>query len=308
LRIVVMGAGGVGGYFGALLARAGEDVILVARGKHLRAILDNGLQLRSPKGDFSVEVSATDDPSKIDSVDLILFCVKGYDTIQAASEIKPIVSKETTVISLQNGVEKEEILGRILGTNRVMGGLCTLSVFVEAPGIIRHEGLERLAFGEIDGRESARGKRILEVFKKAGINTSLSKNIIGEEWEKFAFICAVGGLCSLTRLPVGPILRFEETKQLYLSTMAEIIEIAHKKNVLLDDDVLQKLMNLSLGLSPDIRPSMYRDLVNKKTLEIETLNGAVVRLGRELQIPTPTNDFIFACLDAINKVNLESDT
>jgi 2-dehydropantoate 2-reductase len=303
-----MGAGGVGGYFGALLARAGEDVILVARGKHLQAILESGLQLRSPKGDFSVEVSATDDPSKIDSVDLILFCVKGYDTIQAANEIKPIVSKETTVISLQNGVEKEEILGRILGTKHVMGGLCTLSVFVEAPGIIRHKGLERLAFGEIDGRESARGKHVLEVFKKAGINASLSENIIAEEWEKFAFICAVGGLCSLTRLPVGPILRFEKTKQLYISTMTEIIEIARKKGVSLDDDVLQKLMSLSLGLSPDIRPSMYRDLANKKPLEIETLNGAVVRLGRELQIPTPTNDFIFACLDAISKVNLESGT
>jgi 2-dehydropantoate 2-reductase len=302
-----MGAGGVGGYFGGLLAKAGEDVVLITRGRHLQAILTNGLQIRSPKGDFSVKAAATDNPYEIDSIDLVLFCVKGYDTIEAANQIKPIISKETTVISLQNGVEKEEILGRILGVDPIMGGLCTLSAYIEAPGVIKHEGLERLAFGEVDGRESDRGKHILAVFQNARINASLSKNIIAEEWEKFAFICAVGGLCSLTRLPVGPVLHFEETKQLYTSTMTEIIEIARKKGVSLDDDVLQRLMNLSLGLNPDIRPSMYRDLVSKKKLEIETLNGAVVRLGRVFHVPTPTNDFIFACLDAINKVNLGLD-
>jgi 2-dehydropantoate 2-reductase len=299
-----MGAGGVGGYFGGLLARAGEDVVFITRGQHLHAILENGLQIRSPKGNFSIKAAATDNPSEIDSVDLVLFCVKGYDTIEAANKIITIVSKETTVISLQNGVEKEEILGRILGADHIMGGLCTLSAYIEAPGIITHEGLERLAFGEADGRESDRGKRILEVFQNAGINASLSENIIAEEWEKFAFICAVGGLCSLTRLPVGPVLHFEQTKQLYISTMTEIIEIARKKGVSLDDDVLQRLMRLSLGLNPDIRPSMYRDLINEKKLEIETLNGAVVRLGRAFHVSTPTNDFISACLDAINKANL----
>jgi len=303
-----MGAGGVGGYFGGLLARAGEDVTLIARGQHRQAIVKNGLQIRSPKGDFSVNVAATDNPSEIGSVDLVLFCVKGYDTIEAADKIKPIISRQTTIISLQNGVEKEEILGRILGANNVMGGLCTLSAYIEAPGIINHQGMERLAFGEMDGRDSNRGKRILEVFTNAGINTSLSKNIIGEEWEKFAFICAVGGLCSVTRLPLGPVLHFEETKQLYMSVMTEIIEIARKREVSLDDDVLHKLMSFSLGLNPDTKPSMYRDLINGKRIEIDTLNGAVVRLGRKYQVPTPTNNFIFACLDAINKVNLRLGT
>ncbi|MFW9802771.1 MAG: 2-dehydropantoate 2-reductase [Candidatus Thorarchaeota archaeon] len=304
MRIAIMGAGGVGGYFGGLLAKSGEDVVFIARGEHLQAIKKNGLQIRSPKGDFTVQPVATDNPSEIDPVDLLLFCVKGYDTIEAANRIKPLVTKDTIVISLQNGVEKEETLGRIFGVANIMGGLCALSAYIEAPGIIHHEGLERLAFGEIDGRKSGRGKLLLEVFQKAGINASLSENIVSEEWEKFAFICAVGGLCSLTGLPVGPILDFEGTRHLYESTMNEIIQIAREKGVSLSDDVLDKLMNFSLGLNPDIRPSMYRDLMNKRRIEIDILNGAVVRLGREFHISTPTNDFIFTCLDAINKVNL----
>ncbi|MFW9888723.1 MAG: ketopantoate reductase family protein [Candidatus Thorarchaeota archaeon] len=303
-----MGTGGVGGYFGALLAKSGEDVVFIARGEHLQAIKKNGLQIRSPKGDFTIKSVATDNPSELDPVDLILFCVKGYDTEDAARKVKPLVSKDTTAISLQNGVEKEEILGSILGADHVMGGLCTLSAYIEAPGIIKHEGLERLVFGEIDGRESDRAEQILEVFKSAGINASLSTNVVAEEWEKFAFICAVGGLCSLTGLPVGPILHFEGTKQLYESTMTEIIEIAREKGVSLSDDALQRLLNFSLGLNPDIRPSMYRDLINKRRSEIDILNGAVVRLGREFNVSTPTNDFIFACLDAIDRVNLGTRT
>ena len=163
MRIAVIGAGGVGGYFGGLLAKAGEDVVFVARGKHGEAIAENGLQIKSPNGDFSVKTAVTSDPSEIGPVDLILFCVKGYDTTQAAELIKPIVSKETTVISLQNGVEKEEILSRILGEDHIMGGLCTLSAYIEAPGVVKHLALERLAFGELDGSESDRGKRILKV-------------------------------------------------------------------------------------------------------------------------------------------------
>ncbi|MFW9794223.1 MAG: ketopantoate reductase family protein [Candidatus Thorarchaeota archaeon] len=304
MRIAVIGAGGVGGYFGGLLAKAGEDVIFVARGKHGEAIAKNGLHIQSPKGDFAVKTTITSDPSEIDPVDLVLFCVKGYDTIQAAELIKPIVSKETTVISLQNGVEKEEILSRILGNSHIMGGLCTLSAYIEAPGIIKHLGLERIAFGELDGSESDRGKNILEVLTIAGINASLSMNILAEEWEKFAFICALSGLCCITRLPVGPLLKFEPTEKLYSNVMAEIFQIARKKDVSLEDDVLEKLMNFSHGLDPEIRPSMYRDMVNGKRIEIETMNGSVVRLGRLSHIPTPTNDFIYSCLSAINNVNL----
>jgi 2-dehydropantoate 2-reductase len=304
LRIAVIGAGGVGGYFGGLLAKAGEDVVFIARGKHGEAITKNGLQIQSPKGDFSVKAVVIDDPSEIDPVDMVLFCVKGYDTAEAAELIKPIVSKETTVISLQNGVEKEETLGRILGDDHIMGGLCTLSAYIEAPGIVKHLGLERLAFGELDGSESDRGKGILEVLTNGGINASLSMNILAEEWEKFAFICAVGGLCCITRLPVGPVLQFNATEDLYRNTMAEIIEIARWKDISLEDNVLEKLMSFSHGLDPEIRPSMYRDLINGKRIEIETLNGSVVRLGRLSHIPTPTNDFIYSCLNVINNVNL----
>ncbi len=301
-----MGAGGVGGYFGGKLARAGEEVIFIARGPHCEEIAKNGLQVRSPSGDFKVKAAATDDPSKLQPVDLVLFCVKGYDTQEAAKLIKPIMARETTVISLQNGVEKEDILGSILGTSNVMGGLCKLSALIEAPGIIKHLGLESLTFGELDGSESDRGKDILEVFKKAGVNANLSRNVTAEEWEKFAFICALGGLGSITRLPAGPILRFDKTRKMYASVVTEIVEVGRKKSVSFDGDVVQRLMDFSDGLSPDVRPSMYRDLMDGKRIEIDTLNGAVVRYGHALHVPTPTNEFITSCLSVINQVNLEN--
>ncbi len=303
-----MGTGGVGGYFGGLLANAGEDVTFIARGEHLKAIQRNGLRIQSPKGDFSVAATATDDTAQVGPVDLVLVCVKGYDTVEAATQIKPMISGNTTVISLQNGVEKEDILGSILGVDHIMGGLCALSAYIESPGVITHVGLERLAFGEIDGTESDRGKQILKLFDNAGINASLSQNILMEEWEKFAFICAVGGMCCLTHLPLGPILEFEETKQLYIDTIAEILEVGRSEGVALDDDLLQKLMTFSSGLAPDLKPSMYRDLESEKRIEIETLNGAVVRLGRKSDTPTPTNDIIYACLKAVNEVNLRRGT
>lgn len=299
-----MGAGGVGGYFGGLLTKAGEDVTFIARGQHLRAIRRDGLRIQSPRGDFSVRAKASEDPAEVGPVDLVLFCVKGYDTVEAAMQTKPMVSTNTTVISLQNGVDKEEILGRILGVDRIMGGLCALNAYIESPGVITHLGLERLAFGETDGTQSERGKRILEMLENAGINASLSQNILVEEWEKFAFISAVGGLCCLTRLPLGPILEFEETRLLYINTLSEILAVGRNEGVALDDDVLQKLMRFSSGLDPDLRPSMYRDLKAEKRIEIETLNGAVVQLGRESGTPTPTNDFIYACLKVVNEVNL----
>ncbi|MFW9834324.1 MAG: ketopantoate reductase family protein [Candidatus Thorarchaeota archaeon] len=308
MRIAIMGSGGVGGYFGGRLAKAGEEVVLIARGQHLQAIAKNGLQIKSPKGDFLVKPAVTSDPSELDPVDLVLFCVKGYDTTRAAELIRPIVSKETTVISIQNGVEKEEILGRIIGDEHLMGGLCTLSAYIEAPGIVKHLALERIAFGELDGSVSDRGKRILKVFDKAGVNASLSKNILAEEWEKFSFICALTGLCCITRLPVGPILQFEPTEKLYSDVMTEIIEIARWKDISMEDDVHKKLMTFSHGLDPEIRPSTYRDLINGKRIEIETMNGSVVRLGRLAKIPTPTNDFIYSCLSAINNVITEQES
>jgi len=274
MRIAIMGAGGVGGYFGALLARAGEDVTFIARGEHLEAMKRNGLQIRSPEGDFKIEVKATNDPSDVGPMDLVLFCVKAYDTEEAALQAKPMISEDTTVISLQNGVEKEEILGRILGTEHIMGGLCLVTAFIEAPGVITHHARKMLTFGEMDGSQSARGKRIWEVFEKADINAILSPDIIKAEWEKFTFICAVSGLCCLTRLPIVTVLRFKEIKQLYIDTMKEVIHVGLKRGVDLDqEELIERFLNIPKGASPEIKPSMLRDLENGKQIEVEPLHG-----------------------------------
>ncbi|MFQ5819663.1 MAG: 2-dehydropantoate 2-reductase [Candidatus Heimdallarchaeota archaeon] len=304
MRIAIMGAGGVGGYFGALLAKAGEDVTFIARGEHLKTMKQNGLQIRSPEGDFKIEVKATNDPSDVGPMDLVLFCVKAYDTEEAALQAKPMIADDTTVISLQNGVEKEEILGRILGTEHIMGGLCMVSAFIEAPGVITHHARKMLTFGEMDGRQSTRGKRILEVFKIAGINAIISPAIIKAEWEKFTFICAVSGLCCLTRLPIVTVLQFKEIKQLYIDSMKEVIQVARNRGVDLDqDELIERFLNIPKGASPDIKPSMLRDLENGKQIEVEPLHGAVVRFGRALEVPTPINEVIYACLKVVNEEN-----
>lgn len=304
MRIAIMRAGGVGGYFGALLAKAGEDVTFIARGEHLKTMKQNGLQIRSPEGDFKIEVKATNDPSDVGPMDLVLFCVKAYDTEEAALQAKPMIADDTTVISLQNGVEKEEILGRILGTEHIMGGLCMVSAFIEAPGVITHHARKMLTFGEMDGRQSTRGKRILEVFKIAGINAIISPAIIKAEWEKFTFICAVSGLCCLTRLPIVTVLQFKEIKQLYIDSMKEVIQVARNRGVDLDqDELIERFLNIPKGASPDIKPSMLRDLENGKQIEVEPLHGAVVRFGRALEVPTPINEVIYACLKVVNEEN-----
>ncbi len=304
MRIAIMGAGGVGGYFGALLARAGEDVTFIARGEHLIAMKRNGLQIRSPEGDFKIKVKATNDPSDVGPMDLVLFCVKAYDTEEAALQVKPMISEDTTVISLQNGVEKEEILGRILGTEHIMGGLCGVSAFIEAPGVITHHAGKLLTFGEMDGSQSTRGKRIWEVLKNADIYAILSQDIIKAEWEKFTFICAVAGLCCLTRLPIVTILQFKEITQLYIDTMKEVIEVGCKRGVDLDqEELIERFLNIFKGASPEIKPSMLRDLENRKQIEVEPLHGTVVRFGRALEVPTPINEVIYACLKVVNEDN-----
>ncbi|MFX0200537.1 MAG: 2-dehydropantoate 2-reductase [Candidatus Hodarchaeota archaeon] len=304
MRIAIMGAGGVGGYFGGLLARAGEDVTFIARGEHLQAMKKNGLQIRSLEGDFKIEVQVTDDPLKVGPMDLILFCVKAYDTEEAALQAKPMIAENTTVISLQNGVEKEEILGRILGTKHIMGGLCLVTAFIEAPGVVTHHARKMLTFGEMDGSQSTRGKRILKVFKKAGINAILSPDIIKAEWEKFTFICAVSGLCCLTRLPIVTILQNKEIKQLYIDTMTEVIQVGRKRGADLNqEELIERFLNILKGASPEIKPSMLRDLENGKQIEVEPLHGAIVRFGRALEVPTPINEVIYACLKVVNEDN-----
>lgn len=298
MRIVVMGAGGIGGYFGGLLTRAEEDVIFVARGVHLEAMRARGLTVKSRlAGDFTVRVKATDDLREIGPVDVILFCVKAYDTEQAVDVILPIVGPETAILSVQNGIDNEERIARVVGKPAVLGAVALVSSVIEAPGIVAQTGGRgKIVFGELLGGRSPRVERILETFRRAGIPADISENIRTALWEKFIFICGLSGVTALTRLPLGPILADPEASALLRGTMAEVEAVAHAEAVPITVGYADRAFTFSTGVEPWIYGSMYYDLAAGRRLELETLNGTVVRLGRPYGIATPCNSAIFAAL------------
>jgi 2-dehydropantoate 2-reductase len=299
MRIAIMGSGGTGGYFGGQLARAGEEVTFIARGAHLEAMRTRGLTIRSSRaGDFTIPVQATDDPSGMEPVDLVLFCVKTYDTESAAKLIRPIVGPDTVVFSIQNGVDNAERIGRILEPETVMCGVAQIFSTVEQPGVIAHRsgGLAKITLGEPDGGTSSRMKRLLKTFQQAGIDTVHSPDIRIALWEKFLGICGNSGVSSLTRLPIGPILACPETRSLYRGTLEEVQSVARASGVALAADCVERWINFSATLAPGLRSSMANDLAAGRRLELESLNGTVVRMGCEHGIPTPYNFAIYAAL------------
>lgn len=293
-----MGSGGVGGYFGARLAASGQDVTFIARGDHLEAIQQNGLRLKSVRGDVHVEpAQATDDPATVGPVDLVLVCVKTWDTRSAAELCRPLVGDETAVISLQNGIEKEDILVERLGAGAVMGGLCAIVSYVETPGVIRHDSqMQGLTLGELNGERSPRAVAFLEAFEAAGLDATLSDDITRDIWIKFLFICAVSGMTSLTRQPIGPVMENPDTRDLTRRVMKEVWEVGRAAGVSIPDDAVEGRLNFAAGLEYTLTSSMQRDLEAGRRMEIGALNGAVASLGRELGIETPVNHMIYACL------------
>jgi 2-dehydropantoate 2-reductase len=297
MRIAVIGAGGTGGYFGALMARAGEDVTFVARGAHLDAIRKGGLTVRSQlSGDFHVACTATDNTEEIGPVDLVLFCVKAYDTEQALAHLRLLVGPETMILSVQNGIDNEAQISRAVGPGHVLGAVAHVSSVIAEPGVISQTaGPGRITFGEMDGRTRARTERLLETFRRAGIAAAVHPDITAALWEKFIFICAMSGVTALTRLPIGPILADPESAGLVRDVMAEVEAVALAKGIAVAG-YTDKAMAFMVGLEPAMRGSMYYDLAAGRRLELSTLNGTVVRLGRETGIPTPLNGAIYAAL------------
>ncbi len=292
-----MGSGGVGGYFGGLLARGGEDVTFIARGAHLEAIQKNGLQVRSAVGEFHVRPKATHDPAALGPVDLVLFCVKAYDTEAAGQQVRPMIGPQTTVLCLLNGVDNEERLAAILGERHVMAGVVHILSTISAPGVISQTaGPRRIKFGEMDGRVTPRVQRILEVFKAAGILAEISPQIQVDLWEKFLLICAQGGVTALGRLTVGEILACPETAVFYRGVMEEVAAVGRAKGVPLSADVVDRALAFARGLESHMRSSLAHDLSQGNRLEVETLAGSVVRYGRDVGVPTPFNFAIYACL------------
>jgi 2-dehydropantoate 2-reductase len=298
MRVTVMGSGGTGGYFGGLLARAGEDVTFVARGAHLEAIRTKGLTVRSRLvGDFTVPARATDDPGEGGPADLVLFCVKAYDTESAVRRLGAAVGRETVILPVQNGIDSAERIGRVIGSAHVIGGLAGVSSGVAAPGIIEHRaGPDMIQLGELDGRPSPRTERIADVLLRAGIKAQVRLDIRVALWEKFVLICGLSGLTALTRLPIGAILACAETRALYQQTMEETHAVGQAQGVALPDGVVERTVKYFEAADPAVRGSLYYDLAAGRRLEIDTLNGTVVRLGRKRGVPTPANFAVYAAL------------
>src|SRR5689334_13756262 len=298
MRIAVFGTGGVGGYFGGRLAHAGEDVTFIARGEHLRAIKTNGLIVDSQAGNFVVfPAQATDDVSEVGEVDLVIVGVKAWQVPEAARAMKPLVGPGTTVLPLQNGVDAVSQLVDELGAAAVIGGLCRIVSFVVAPGHIKHAGFTpSIVIGEIDNRRTERIDAIEQVFKRAGLEITVAADIQVALWTKFLFIASFSGVGAVTDAPAGIIRADPKWRSQLLKAMEEIYALALSRGVKLPPDVIDKVMASVDSLPEDATSSMQRDIAAGKPSELESQNGAVVRLARESGIDVPTHTLIYETL------------
>lgn len=298
MRIAVMGSGGVGGYFGGRLALSGQDVTFIGRGEHLQAMRESGLRVRSYHGDFEIRrVQCTDDLLRVAPVDVVLFAVKAWDTETAGQALLPLMTGGVAAISFQNGIDNEERLAGIFGPEHVMGGVAYVTSAIVGPGVVEQTSpIARLIFGELDGTRSTRAEAFYAACQQAEIDVTLSEDIQGELWTKAVFICAFGGICAVTRTPIGPVLGDPDTRGLFIGCMREAEAVARAKGVKLDPQVVERHVALADGFGPDLKPSMLHDLERGNRLEVEWLNGAVARMGAEMGIDTPVNRLIATAL------------
>jgi 2-dehydropantoate 2-reductase len=297
MRIAVVGAGGVGGYFGAKLARAGESVVVLARGAHLDAIRRNGLRVRSAiDGDFTAKVEAVDSFAGQPPVDMALFCVKSFDTRTAAETLRPVLGPDTGVVSLQNGVDNEAVIDEVLGPGRALGGAAFVFSTIESPGVIAHTLLGRIVFGELDRRVSARATQLRDALARAGVPVELTTDVQRMLWEKYLLISAQAGTTALTRTPIGVIRDTPETWRLYRRIVEELATVARAAGVALPADVVENIMTGAAKLAPTAYSSLHHDLVHGRRLELEALHGHAVRLGERLGVATPTVFAVYAAL------------
>lgn len=298
MRIVVFGTGGVGGFFGGRLAQAGEEVTFIARGEHLRAIKANGLKVDSSIGDFVIyPAKATDNVDEVGETDLVILGVKAWQVPEAARAIKPLVGPATTVMPLQNGVDAVPQLVAELGSDNVIGGLCRIVSFVVEPGHIRHAGFTpTIIIGELDNRRTERVTKIEQVLKHAGLDTTIAADIQVALWTKFLFIASFSGVGALANAPAGVLRSDPKWRAQMLSAMEEIYRLAHARGVKMPSDSVDKVMAAVDGLPEDTTSSMQRDIAAGKSSEIESQNGAVVRMARESGVEVPTNTLIYQTL------------
>ena len=297
MRIAVLGSGGIGGYYGALLAKAGHDVSFIARGVHLEAMQRRGLTVRTPDVESTLPVTAVADTRTLGPVDLVLFCVKSYDTEPAAQALAPLMAWDTAVLTLQNGVDNVEAIASAVGSEAVVAGAVYVALQLVGPGVIVRTGGEgTVVFGEVTGAVTERVQRIASAFQQSGIPHQVSTDINRVLWQKFLFIAGVGGVTALARSGIGPVLASPEGRTLLTTSCEEIVAVAEAAGIPLQKDAVDAVIKQAATLPPQWRSSMARDLEDGRRLEVEALSGAVVRRGLKLGVPTPIHRTIAACL------------
>ncbi len=291
MRIAVMAAGAVGGYFGARLAQAGHEVAFVARGRQLEALRAHGLRVYSPLGDVHLpHVEVTDEPAGIGTVDLVLFTVKLWDTMEAAGAIKPLLGGNTAVVSFQNSVVKDDTLRQALGAQHIIGGVCYIAATIAEPGVIRHTGtIAKLVFGEYDGSQSPRVRQFGDACADAGVDAEISDRIEQAIWEKFVFLVGVSGTTSLARSAIGPIRSHPRSRAFLHDAMEEVVQVARAQGVPLRADYADDRIAFADQMDASATSSMYRDLEQGNRLEVDWLSGDVVERGTRLGVATPRN-------------------
>lgn len=290
MRIAVMGSGGLGGYFGARLAQGGADVHFVARGQHLEAMRRDGLRIEGPEPMHVASVHATDQVAEIGRADVVMLCVKLWDTQQAIEQMRPMVGPDTTVVSFQNGVLKDRYLRAAFDEHQLMGGVGYVATTIAAPGVIRQTGpMQRLLFGEFDGSRSRRGEALLEACLAGGIKAELSDHIVREIWQKFVFLVGLSGTTTTMRKTIGPIRSHPQTRAFLLDVMREVVAVGRAHGVPLPEDYAEVRLDLADDVSPDMTSSMHHDLERGNKLEVRWLSGGVVELGQAKDVPTPLN-------------------
>jgi 2-dehydropantoate 2-reductase len=298
MKIAIMGSGGVGGYFGGMLARAGEDVTFIARGEHLQAIKSNGLRVVSDlSGEFNAGTQATDDPNKLGPVDLVLYTVKMFHNDDAIPFIAPLVRDNTVVLTVQNGVDNGERLAKVYGEDHVMVGMVGVQARIREPGVVEQLGQFGMAvFGEIRGGITDKGQRLYGVFKTGGWNVEISDNAMGAVWQKYLFLTGAAGVNAITQIPYSDMRSIPETRELIYQSCSEILAVGRAKGAPVEDSMLDWAMTALDNFPADGMASLAKDFRDGNRMELEGIIGTVVRMGKEVGVPTPVNSTIYAVL------------
>ena len=298
LRIAVIGAGAVGGYFGGRLAQAGVDVVFLARGEILRRLRESGLRVENAQEDIDlVQVQATDDIASIGQVDVVVVAVKAWQVPEVAGTIIPLLKADTAILPLQNGVEAAEQLAAVCGEAHVLGGTCRIVARQVEPGWISEAGVEPfIALGELDSHPSPRATTLVDTLKRAGIACHIPPDIHTSIWKKFMFIAPVSGVGAVARVPLGVLRNRHETRELIKQAAREVQALAAARRVVLPADILEQTLAFLDGVPAEATTSMQRDVAAGRPAELEAINGAVVRLGADAGVATPVHRFIYAAL------------